>query len=92
MQTQHTPGPWRAEYTNAAKQTYVAVSVHEGANGSTAVIGQCAGPDKEANAHLIAAAPEMLAALKVALTWSDEDWVGHEIVTAAIAKAVGHNT
>lgn len=42
-----------------------------------------------ANARLIAAAPDMLAALKVALTWSDADWVGHETVTAAIAKAEG---
>ncbi|MGL5735275.1 MAG: hypothetical protein ACRCYS_10460 [Beijerinckiaceae bacterium] len=41
------------------------------------------------HAQLIAAAPEMLAALKVASLWSDGDWVGYEYVTKAIAKATG---
>lgn len=63
----HTSGPWRAEYTNGAKLTYVVVSAIQGSNGSTVVIGQCAGPDKEANARLIAAAPDTHAALKTAL-------------------------
>lgn len=32
---------------------------------------------------------EMLRALKIARTWSDKDWVGHEHVERAIAKAEG---
>jgi hypothetical protein len=58
----YTTGPWRAEYTNGAKLSYVVVSAVQGSNGNTVVIGQCAGPDKEANARLIAAAPDILEA------------------------------
>lgn len=51
-----SPGPWRAEDTNGALLSKVVVSTFSGSNGSTCVIGACAGPDREANAGLIAAA------------------------------------
>jgi hypothetical protein len=100
----HTPGPWRYEYTNSAHESYVAVSSNLLANGATVVIGQCAGPDREANARLIAAAPLLLEALQRALTCmkagaSLEHGAGYEvfkdspigIARAAIAAATGDN-
>lgn len=57
-----TPGPWAHEPTNSASLSYVAVSTVGGANGNTVVIGQCAGPDRDANARLIAAAPMLVEA------------------------------
>lgn len=53
--TKHTPGPW----------TYVGFGVVQPlspqANGQK-ITTQCFGPDSEANARLIAAAPDLLAA------------------------------
>jgi len=60
----HTAGPWIIEDTNSAKQSLIVKSVHVGSNGSTVCIGQIAGPDRILNARLIAAAPELLEALK----------------------------
>ena len=96
----HTPGPWRHEPTNGAKLTYVAVSTVAGSNGNTVVIGQCAGPDKEANARLIASAPDLLEALEglVAIAAPniypqpdkpDSAWAKLQAARAAIAKATG---
>ena len=88
----HTPGPWRAEDTNGAKLSKVAVAA-PGLNGSTCVIGQCAGPDREANARLIAAAPALLeaceimdAAVKAGHT-SSSDLLTHLLEAAAAARA-----
>lgn len=60
----HTSGPWHHEVTNSAHTSYVVVSADGLANGSTVVIGQCAGPDRLDNARLIAAAPELLEFIK----------------------------
>ncbi|MCO5109981.1 MAG: hypothetical protein M9929_03940 [Burkholderiaceae bacterium] len=102
MRVLHTPGPWRAEYTNDARLSKVVVAA-ESANGSTAVIGQCAGPDKESNARLIAAAPDLLTALwnlrrcmlaqdmaNGAVRFSEEEYGAcMAAARAAIAKATG---
>lgn len=56
-----TVGPWHVEPTNSARLSNVVVSDVQGSNGSTVVIGQCAGPDKDANAALIAMAPQLYA-------------------------------
>lgn len=75
MKTQtHTPGPW---YTNGV------LIMNE--KGST--VGRVGHIENyEANANLIAAAPDMLKALKMAKDETD-GW-GH-YVTVAIAKAEG---
>lgn len=88
----HTPGPWRHEPTNGANLSYVAVSCDLVANGSTVVIGQCAGPDREANARMIAAAPELLDALQVvrmSRVWHGMSEQLQELIKLAIAKATG---
>jgi len=65
MKTQkqkHTPGPWRIVDGQ---------SIHAG-TGEDRLIAHChAGhePERFANAHLIAAAPDLLAALLAASTW-----------------------
>jgi hypothetical protein len=55
------------------------------------LIARVGGP--EANAHLIAAAPDMLEALKVALAHISGDPFGtsHNTILAAISKAEGKN-
>lgn len=66
MKTEHTPGPWKAEQANGCDETAMFVT----GNGCT--VAACYGdwhdqaPDSEqrANARLIAAAPELLEALK----------------------------
>jgi hypothetical protein len=69
--SKHTPGPWHVEDTNGAKLHCVVVSNHKGANGSWVIIGQIGGPDKKANARLIAATPELLEALSDLVTLID---------------------
>lgn len=89
MTTKHTPGPW---------------SYRQQANGAWCVeksstIAHVYGKYPEANASLIAAAPDMLAALAAAEKTmrelieercSDpEQWPEYQAIQAAIAKATG---
>lgn len=109
MSSKHTPGPWRVE----AGTTLVWGECLIAEDGSIENLGipvadACNTPrswgriilddEKEANARLIAAAPELLAALKWAVAklncepfeWADEDDANaHEAAIAAIAKAKG---
>ena len=80
-QATHTPGPWRVE----DGQTIWSGEELVGAAGRI-------GMPMEANARLIAAAPEMLAALEWAVETADTeqydaDW--YAAARAAIAKAKG---
>ena len=94
-ETKHTPGPWRWR-------------IH-GASGDKKLVGsnevplvwqdrhwQC--PSQDANAALIAAAPDLLAAcdalLEIVLLYEDDDlvtehqlWVARKVAAAALAKA-----
>lgn len=90
MDTKHTPGPWvlSPSYpyrTNDAHGQFVADTSYT----------LRAEEEQEANAHLIAAAPDMLAALIEVVRWDeisgiDAEWpVVMETVRAAIAKAKG---
>lgn len=89
MSSKHTPGPWLAAGptiwappNNAAPAGYALAHVlnpYSGAVGSADRV--------DANAALLAAAPELLEALKMALLWVDGDT--KNIVRAAIAKAEG---
>lgn len=101
----HTPGSWTLDYYGDRE-----IDVYAGDVLVCAMRGGCTGPDDEeaatADAHLIAAAPELLAALKATLLpltgWaytpmetSKPDAGDTETVRlcrAAIAKAEGRTT
>ena len=82
----HTPGPLKAAraFVDNAPDCFV-VSVAKWGGENTAICG------KEADARLYAAAPELLAALELALIAIDEDAAPKvaAMARAAIAKAKG---
>ena len=93
--SKHTPGPWEKVYDTAGitrgirgrhGPEIVNVINWNGISRSTSVTGQ-------ANANLIAAAPELLGALialyAVAEVGRDEDYGAVTNAAAAIAKATG---
>lgn len=94
--SKHTPGPWHAE-TLAGREGWRVTST----KGSVALLpdGETTGPryEQDANAALIAAAPEMLEALKGAVAWCHQGHGGFprkqcglcKPLLAAIAKATG---
>jgi hypothetical protein len=95
-----TPGPWEVRLSPALVKTRCIV--HETRNGTRLLSRHVAtvsvhGPDaeNEANARLLAAAPELLAACKRAVEWLDNGPGGTGMdaacahVRAAIAKAEG---
>jgi hypothetical protein len=67
MKTEHTPGPWKAQKPrgpqHAIDRKWEVVAPMRG--GEQVIVGEHTGVDclREANARLIAAAPELLAAL-----------------------------
>ena len=79
---QPTPGPWKAEkyciWGGLNYQTYIA-AMDTGAGHED---------QEQANARLIAAAPELLAACKLALECGDE-MKAEKAIRAAIAKTEG---
>lgn len=94
---EHTPGPWRAEATHYPPEQAVYAGKHE-----IALVYMTDGLDEptlfpvEANARLIAAAPDMLAALQLILI-EFKEFLGddrqsrmvRDRIRAAIAKAKG---
>lgn len=94
MSTKHTPGPWTFEKVTKPTRYF---EVHIPGDHPIAV-GRSGGPDDvhacdEANARLVAAAPEMLEALKAVDGYFEPNpkgvpaWLKQ--VRAAIAKADG---
>lgn len=89
MTTQHTPGPWEVEIADSLYNTFYIVNEDRESDELD-----------HANARLIAAAPELLAALREVLLHSEEDSElrfsvlldkqAIDIVNAAIAKATNH--
>lgn len=92
METKHTAGPWHMYETGTGHSHCVAgpsdvalATVHSYSNGH--------GPDRsqrEANARLIAAAPELLAALSLVRMSAGWQYLSEEsraIIDAAISKA-----
>lgn len=94
--SKHTPGPWRVEHS-APEEGFDAWVIDDPTHGYTiATVADTFNKRSEnaANAHLIAAAPEMLAALKeyVRDYGDNEDGDSQlmaEKARAAIAKAEG---
>lgn len=81
----HTPGPW------VVVQHPDGWTIQNRATGAGACVASQYGDSNEANARLIAAAPDLLAALKDAVNWLD-DFDDNETLTAAraaILKAEG---
>ena len=84
--SKHTPGPWTADYNKPYDQWWV--SQFDGNPVATT--------KQEPNAHLIAAAPDLLAALKEIVagisvgTNPDHPWIKE--ARAAIAKAEGRSS
>lgn len=91
-----TPGDWRVYRDNeeAPNIAYVRGNSHEGNfDGEVCVLY---GQDNKANARLIAAAPEILRALKEMVHEfgddnPDDDWECVQDARAAIAKATGED-
>ena len=91
--TKHTPGPWTAREPNGPGNGW---SV-----GPAWLGGKPWSDETSANAHLIAAAPDMLAALEAiapmlpraatTATWGDPVWTDAGKVEVAIAKARSEN-
>jgi hypothetical protein len=82
----HTPGPWELK------------PVHGGVPGRRAIyacnaLGEkfiCAEPYDEANARLIAAAPDLLEACKLALAAFENNWaIDWNVLERAINRAEG---
>ena len=90
--TQHTPGPWVAnehDWVEIAAGGPIA-DVYEGSHQPPSTWDVKALSTRTANARLIAAAPDMLEALK--LVWKNvriEDAEAGMAVAKAIAKATG---
>ena len=62
--SKHTPGPWETS-RDAVQEGHVQITVYSESDGErVATVFQC-----EANARLIAAAPDLLAALERSLNW-----------------------
>ena len=89
--TKHTPGPWKLIWHGHGHERYpfpLAVHTKDGANW-VARDGTCT---READARLIAAAPELLEALKSVVGWIEESEEGEaatQLALYAIAKAEG---
>ena len=100
MTQTHTPGPWHYSFESVDPNWAI---VMDRSGGIVANVNHETGPDaisapatrkmpKDANARLIAAAPDMLAALQAAMNVMRSDPHAREaraIAAAAIAKATG---
>ena len=91
MNTKHTPGPWRvaaSKFREACRQKVCVVT-------DTVTVADCGIflEERWDNAHLIAAAPELLEACKLALSAlskeGNEPGLVADTIREAIAKAEG---
>jgi hypothetical protein len=70
MKNQHTPGPWQAlipsaEYPSTSKSITIYIGLDDDGGPSAEVYGK----DREANARLMAAAPDLLAVAQRLAAW-----------------------
>ena len=66
----HTPGPWRAGYVNESDRKERMLVRAECGDGQP-YVAICPAPNQEGNARLIAAAPDLLAAVEEYLAQQD---------------------
>ena len=83
----HTPGPWSAHAHESTDTYTIHVAGRSWESWAVAHVGDCT--DDEANARLIAAAPDLLEALKNVIRGVPDTWDGVIKARAAIAKAEG---
>lgn len=95
-EAKHTPGPWKT--FDDPKSNYGVQVNADNAVKAKKVVCRVGGPDRDANARLIAAAPDMLAALKEGAQCLEDvardegGWAWEEVLDGmrtAIAKATG---
>ncbi len=87
MTTKHTPAPWHYQPGRDSRPPYVI----RGSEGGFVVIGMTA-DRQEADAALIASAPELLAMVELMLPWLEADeraWKELSEAQAVITKAKG---
>lgn len=86
-----TPAPWKASglcvRNPSSQRLYAVIETDDGAHRIAALQSDLSDEECLANARLIAAAPEMLAALQYALTDCCDEWIDQ--ASAAVAKATG---
>lgn len=85
----HTPGPWECFYKHKYDEWHVSVPLAEGLMKWALFDDGVRSENPEADARLIAAAPDLLAALQE-LRYACTD-KAESMADAAIAKALGHN-
>lgn len=85
MNAKHTPGPWNYGQESIDPEWWI-VTI----KGGLIVANVNARAHQEANARLIAAAPDLLRVAELLVSWLDEDEGAHKLcdtARAAIAKA-----
>lgn len=92
-ETKHTPGPWELAYELDGDGDAVRVS-RAGHNFDVALVYGHGGDalsdhERNANARLVAAAPDLLSALRAVVEIADRKTVEFDAARAAIAKAEG---
>ena len=95
----HTPGPWLTQASDVYNEAgQVVCDPHPNDYQIRAGAGRIPGSEREANARLIAAAPEMLNALELALATIerlkpskpyDSTQGTRDVINAAITRATG---
>lgn len=90
----HTPGPWQIDYGKKYPRGVSRVNRTDALGGINSIvrwngIGMPSSVEGHANARLIAAAPELLAALKAVVAIADRRTDEFDAARAAIAKATG---
>jgi len=87
--SKHTPGPWEIKRHPDSCYKYISAPEHLAlAQVVWCVEEEDRSPACEANAYLIAAAPDLLEALEIALDCAGDAWWA-EKAESAIAKAKG---
>ncbi len=85
----HTPGPWNVERVKEFERQPLINPIHLIWCDGLLLARTCFAPSSEANARLIAAAPDMLAALRSVAQHADDEAGFMVLVRAAITKAEG---
>ena len=94
--SKHTPGPWEIKRHFDPGYKFISAPTHSGlAQVVWCMEDEERSPSCEANAYLIAAAPELLEALEMMLEMSEMGGFGkaaaEDVARAAIAKAKGED-
>ena len=91
MEHKHTPGPWESMPVDAGIHRFGIICANDplgtSANDIAAVWLRGGQQKTEANARLIAAAPDLLEALQAVVRVADRSTVEFDAARAAIAKA-----